>query len=59
MKMEGSSPPGTTFVYQPSGEIFLDIDSEKVQAGNYTVRYVVTEQVNETSTRDFEYFFSF
>ena len=56
----GSSPPGTTFVFeQSSGEIYLDINSESVQAGIYTVDYVVTEQVNETLMRDFEYYFSF
>ena len=43
IKPQGSSPPGTNFVSTASGEIFLEIDSDKIEAGNYTVRYVVTE----------------
>lgn len=58
VQLVGSAPVGTTFV--TSGEeIFLDIDSEKVKEGNYTIRFVVTEQVNATHTKAVEHSFSF
>ena len=43
IKALGSSPQGTYFVSTASGEIFLEIDSDMIEAGNYTVKYVVTE----------------